>query len=172
VGFYQTLSASGEVPYQIVAAPIEGKTPLAWWFFFLPSVAGFPAPGNFTVTMTYSGDANFESASAGAILTVAKAVPQITLIPPAQVVAGQEAVFTVRAGAPSGLAFRPLVSGQVSLTGVANGATANLVPNPGSSIATLRQTFSAAGTFSISVQYGGDANYQSATSAPVQVVVQ
>jgi Bacterial Ig-like domain (group 3) len=135
-------------------------------------VTGFPAPGNFTVTMTYSGDTNFQSATAGAILTVAKAVPQIVLIPPAQVVAGQEVVFTVRAAAPSNLAFRPLVSGQVSLTGVANGATASLVPNPGSSIATLRQTFPTAGTFSIGVQYGGDANFQSATSAPIQLVVQ
>jgi hypothetical protein len=134
-------------------------------------VVGFPAPGNVTVTMVYSGDANFQSANASAILTVAKAIPQITLIAPAQVTAGQEAVFTVRASAPAGLAFRPLVSGQVSLTGVANGATASFVPSS-TSIATLRQTFPTAGTFSIGVQYAGDANFQSVTSAPVQVVVQ
>ena len=135
-------------------------------------VTGFPAPGNFVVTMAYSGDANFQSASAGAILLVTKAVPQITLIPPAQVIAGQEAVFVVRAGAPSNLTFRPAVSGQVTLTGVPNGATANLVPNTGSSVGTLRQTFPTAGTFTIGVQYGGDGNFQAATSATVQVVVQ
>jgi hypothetical protein len=42
----------------------------------------------------------------------------------------------------------------------------------GSSVGTIRQTFPTAGTFSISVQYGGDANYQATSSAPVQVVVQ
>jgi hypothetical protein len=38
------------------------------------------------------------------------------------------------------------------------------------SIGTLRQAFAAAGTYSISVQYGGDTNYQSVTSNTVQVV--
>ena len=135
-------------------------------------VAGFPAPGDYVVTMTYSGDANFQSASAGASLTVSKAAAQISLIAPPQVVAGQEAVFTVRATAASNLAFRPAVTGQVSLSGVANGATATLVPNTGSSVGTLRQTFPAAGTFTISVNYAGDANFLSAASATIQVVVQ
>jgi hypothetical protein len=122
--------------------------------------------------MTYSGDSNFVSARAGVILTIAKAVPQINLIPPAQVIAGQEATFVVRASAPPDLVLKPLVSGQVTLLGVTNGSSAALVPNTGSSIGTIRQTFPAAGTFSISVQYGGDANFLAATSAPVQVVVQ
>jgi hypothetical protein len=131
-------------------------------------VVGFPAPGNFAVVMNYSGDANFQSASAGTILTVSKAVPQIALIPPSQLVAGQEAVFVVRTAAPSNLAFKPLVTGQLTLSGVANGATANL----SAGIGTLRQTFPSAGTYAISVQYGGDANFQSAVSNTVQVVVQ
>ncbi len=135
-------------------------------------VSGFPAPGNLTVTMTYSGDANFQSASAGAILTIAKAVPQITLIPPATVVAGQEAVFVVRASPPSGLASAPPVSGKVTLTGITNGSAANLVANAGSSVGTIRQTFPTAGTFSIAVQYVGDTNFQAAASTSVQVVVQ
>jgi hypothetical protein len=51
---------------------------------------------------------------------------------------------------------------------VTNGATATL----SAAIGTLRQTFPAAGTYSVSVQYGGDTNYQSVTSNTVQVVVQ
>jgi hypothetical protein len=121
--------------------------------------------------MAYAGDANFQSASAGAIVTVAQAIPQISLIPPAQIVAGQEATFTVRATAPSNLTFKPAVSRQVTLTGVANGATANLVAGS-TSIGLLRQTFPTAGTFTVAVQYAGDANFQSAVSASAVIVVQ
>src|SRR4051794_40651801 len=52
-------------------------------------VAGLPAPGNFVVTMNYAGDGNFLPATAGTILTISKGVPQLSLIPPTQAVAGQ-----------------------------------------------------------------------------------
>ena len=52
-------------------------------------------------------------------------------------------------------------------TAVGYGATASFVASS-TSIATLRQTFPTAGTFSISVQYAGDVNFQSITAAPVQ----
>lgn len=133
------------------------------------TVTGFPSPGNVTVAMTYGGDANFLPVNAGAILTITKAVPQITLIPPAQVVAGAPASFVVRISpAPNA----PPVSGQVSLSGVANGSSVKLVADAGSSVGIIRQTFPAAGTFTISAQYAGDTNYLAATSATVQVVVQ
>jgi hypothetical protein len=133
-------------------------------------VTGFPPPGNSTVTMTYSGDTNFVAASAGAVLTITKAVPQISLIPPAQVLAGQEATFVLRVSGQANFASPPPVSGQVTLLGVANGSTGNIVA--GSSVVTLRQTIPKAGTYSISVHYAGDANYQAITTAPIQVVVQ
>jgi hypothetical protein len=135
-------------------------------------VTGFPTAGNFTVVMSYSGDANFNAATAGAILTVTKATPQISLIAPVQIVAGQEAVFTVRAVGAANLPFHPPITGQVTLTGVANGATASLVAGPTSSTGTLRQTFPSAGTFSIAVQYAGDTNYLPVASATVSVTVQ
>jgi hypothetical protein len=36
----------------------------------------------------------------------------------------------------------------------------------------LRETFPSAGTFMITANYAGDANYAAVSSAPVQVVVQ
>jgi hypothetical protein len=134
-------------------------------------VTGFPAPGNYALTMNYSGDANFLPVSAGTILTVSKAVPLITVIPPTQIVAGQQATFAVRATPPSGLASPPAVSGTITLTGVANGGTGALVAGT-SALGTIRQTFPTAGTFTIAVQYNGDTNYQATTSPTVQVVVQ
>jgi hypothetical protein len=134
-------------------------------------VSGFPPAGNYALTMTYGGDANFLPISAGTILTIAKAVPQITVIPPAQVTAGQPASFTVRISAPSGLSSSIAVTGQVTLTGIANGASASLVAGT-SSTGIIRQTFPTAGTFTVSVQYGGDANYLATASTPISVVVQ
>ena len=122
-------------------------------------VNGFPPAGNFPITMSYAGDANFQPATAGTILTIVKATPQIAVIPPAQIVAGQPATFAVRAAPQAGLSGPPVSS-------------AALVPNTGTSVGTIRQTFPTPGTFTIAVQYGGDANYVATTSAQFQIVVQ
>ncbi len=129
-------------------------------------VTGFPSPGNFTVSMTYGGDSNFLPVSAGAILTISKAMPQITVIPPTQVVAGQTATFVVRASPPANLTPPP-VSGQVTFSGPAKSSSANLAAGA----ATVKLTFPSAGTFSITLQYSGDVNYLTTASAPIQVVV-
>jgi len=134
-------------------------------------LSGFPPPGNLTVTMNYSGDANFQPATAGAILTIVKALPVVSLIAPAQILAGREATFTVRAAPPAGLSAPP-VSGNLTLVGAPNPVSASLVPNAGSSVGTLRLTFPSAGAFALAVQYAGDANYQATTTATIQVVVQ
>ncbi len=111
--------------------------------------------------MNYGGDSNFLPSGAGAILTISKATPQITVFPPAQVVAGQVATFVVRAAPPANLTPPP-VSGLVTFSGPAKSSSANLV---------AAGAFVAAGTFSSTVQYSGDANYLTTTSAPFQVVV-
>jgi hypothetical protein len=133
-------------------------------------VTGFPAPGNYSITMNYGGDTNFLPANAGTILTIVKAVPQITVIPPAQAVAGQVASFVVRLTAPAGLSA-PAATGQVTLTGGVSPVQGVLVAGTTSTVI-LRETFPSAGTFTITANYAGDANYAAVSSAPVQVVVQ
>jgi subtilase family serine protease len=134
--------------------------------------------GSHSVSASYSGDASFNPSSSSAPLnfTVTKAAPWTQLWANASTVArGQNVTLQLTLAGINGLAPPPtgtatFYSGNTIL-GTATVAQTNLDSPSIASMATLNLTNLPVGTDSITAQYGGDANYQAATSSPVQVTV-
>ena len=144
-----------------------------------------PAPGTYSVTATYPGDASFSASSASTSFTIAKALTTVTAavlgLPVAygnqeQIVAG--ALTTSSGVAPTGT-FQFYVDGSPILApqpvyesggyrGVINGTIDYAWAD-----AQTTNTFLSIGSHAISAQYSGDANYAASTSPPsVFTVVQ
>lgn len=133
--------------------------------------------GNHSISAKYAGDASYGASNASAIsFGVVQAAPTVTVSSnTASVASGQTLILTATVdsggsgAAPTGsvtfknggttLGTAPLVAGQN--------------PSSGStmSIATLTTTAPAAGTLSITGNYGGDANYTSASSPATSLSV-
>jgi hypothetical protein len=148
---------------------------------WLPS-AGF-AGGNHSVSASYSGDSSFSSSTSTTPLTfsITKIVPANNLyVGPnlafqtsATVVLGSVVTLSVDVGITAPAA--PPTGAVTFYLGNTTLGTATLGPppyyNPSVSAATLNVNNLPLGTNFITASYGGDANYESATSNAVQVTV-
>ena len=133
--------------------------------------------GTHSVTAHYSGDASYNASSASTPFnfTTTRAVPAAQLWTGSAAVArGQSATFVLTvainstASPPTGTAT--FYAGNTVL-GTATVAQTTLDWPFIASVATLNVTNLPLGTDSITAQYSGDANYEAATSNPVQVTV-
>ncbi|HEY1804172.1 MAG TPA: Ig-like domain repeat protein [Terracidiphilus sp.] len=124
------------------------------------------AQGSYQIVATYNGDANNQgSASAPFPLTVAQATTQTALVVapnPALVLAPITLTATVtgNGGTPTG-SVNFLANGNVIGAGTVNA----------SGVATFTTSTLAAGTYSVTASYTGDANDAGSTSSPVSLVV-
>jgi len=141
--------------------------------------AAFSA-GSHSVSASYSGDASFNASSSSTPLnftvTKASSYPQLSASAstsaPGQSVTLQLIVGTaVNFAAPAPTGTATFYSGNTVLGTATIVQTTLTYPPYINSAATLNVTNLPVGTDSITAQYSGDANYQAATSSPVQVTV-
>ncbi len=115
------------------------------YIYRVQAVAG----GLQTITATYSGDQNFSESQTHTFQTVLKLATALTVTGPTTVTAGQPAVLTAR--------VQPTATGVVSWSVPGRPAvTGTLDAN---SVATGTLVLPAAGHYSVTVTYGGDAIY-------------
>jgi len=132
--------------------------------------------GTYIVSDTYNGDGNYTTATSSAdTLSVAQVTPNnvVTNIPPTPTL-GQSVTFTATVTGPPG-ATAPTggtVTWTVSGPGGINSCTTSSTPTlNGSSQATCVLTVASAGTYSVSDSWGGNSNYNTATSSADTVTV-
>ncbi len=144
------------------------------------------AAGTHSITAQYGGDANYAGASWSATaLTITKSASSAGAISfnPAQPLAGQSVTvtaslfFTPQTGVPSptgSVTFSDLFQGTTTVLGtVPLSATATGQPSGANVMfAQLPPATLAAGTHSITAQYGGDANYTGVSWSPVVLTTQ
>jgi hypothetical protein len=123
------------------------------------------AAGSYAVVATVT-DPNYTGSASGTLVIAVPLIASSTTLTTsaASVAAGASVTFTATvngsAGTPTGTVT--FLNGTASLgTGALNG----------SGVATLTTSFSTAGTFSITAQYGGDATFSGSTSAAVSETV-
>jgi len=136
-----------------------------------------PSQGTHTITASYSGDANYSSAtSSSATIKVGPPAPVITITAAPQiVVAGESVTLTsVLDAANSG----PAITGTVTFVNSASSAaipgTVSLTPGTDSSghpNLTASLTFKPLASESIQATYSGDANYGGITSNLASIIV-
>ena len=171
----QTLTLTATVPGSGSTVPagivsfLSGSTPLGTAALNSSGVATLTlttlAIGTYSVTAQYSGSASFPSSTSAAVsVTVSSQATTTSLTAtPNPVTTGQATTLTATVqgpGAPYGLVS--FLNGSTLLgTGTLNS----------SGVATLTTTLPAAGTFSLTAQYAGDANLLASTSAAVSLTV-
>lgn len=137
--------------------------------------------GNHSVTASYPGDNSYKSSTAAATtFTVIKATPAVNLAGPAATTNTFHVTVENTSNAPienAGIgAFSPAAAptGSVTITGLP-GATGSFTLSPAvdpstgfvDGVATITST-AAAGAYTVTVNYGGDSNYNAAsTTVPV-----
>jgi subtilase family serine protease len=132
--------------------------------------------GSHRISAGYSGDASFNASSSSTPLnfTVTKAIPSAQLWASSSLIArGQSIMLQLTVGnsvAPPPTGTATFYSGNTVL-GTATVAQTTLTWPYINSAAILSVTNLPVGTDSITGQYSGDANYEAATSNPVQVTV-
>jgi hypothetical protein len=128
--------------------------------------------GAYTITAQYSGDTNFlasTSSSASEVVNTPGPVSTTTnlAIAPNPANVGQSVTMTATvAGGANGVS----PSGSVTFLNGSTTLGAGAV-NTGTGIATFTTSSLAAGPYSVTAQYGGDANFLTSTSAPVSLTV-
>ena len=131
-----------------------------------------PAPltlGSHTVTATYGGDASFNASAPGSlVVTITKGNPKVVIGPVNNFVATQAGSFNVVVN-PTG----PIVPSGGTVQFFDNGVaiSGQLPLFPGSPQSGLTTTFNNEGTHPITATYSGDATYNPATSAVLNVTV-
>jgi subtilase family serine protease len=130
-----------------------------------------------SISASYSGDASFNPSSSSTPLnfTITKATPGAQLWTGSSTIArGQNVMFqltvAINSAAPPPTGTATFYAGNMVL-GTATVAPTTLDSPFIASTATLNVTNLPVGTNSITAQYGGDANFEAATSNPVQVTV-
>jgi hypothetical protein len=132
--------------------------------------------GSHSISASYSGDPSFNASSSSTPLnfTITKAPSALQLSTSSSTMGrGQSVLLQLIVGdsvAPAPTGTATFYSGSTVL-GTATVAQTTLTYPYINSAATLNVTNLAVGTDSITAQYSGDANYQAATSNPVQVTV-
>uniref|UniRef100_UPI0015D7C334 Ig-like domain repeat protein n=1 Tax=Nevskia soli TaxID=418856 RepID=UPI0015D7C334 len=127
----------------------------------------FSAPGTYSITAVYSGDANFSSATSPALSQTVNTASTTTTITtsgsPASV--GTPVTFTATIHPASGsIPNGETVTFKGGTTVLGSGVTA-------SGIATFTTSSLAVGTQSITASYGGDTDYSASTSAPISQTI-
>ncbi len=162
----------GTTPVAVSGQP--AFDPAGYGYYFAAGTATQIPAGNHTVTATYVGDANFKTSSntTGLPLTVAMLTPTIVLSSPATVYNGATSVTltatipgTSTLAAPSGLIT--FYDGVTSL----GSATASYSSAAGGFTATFTATGLMGGTHSFKAVLTSDANYASATSNTLGVLL-
>jgi uncharacterized repeat protein (TIGR03803 family) len=144
-----------------------GQAELAGSSATLVANSGSYPAGRYPVTATFNGDADNNSASGVASITIARATTTTTLSGGTKVDVGAIATFTVSVARPN-LPNQP--AGSVSLFyGSTRLASATLAD--GSAIFNLSTAGIAAGTYSVTAIYGGNVNNLPSTSTPLTVTL-
>lgn len=113
--------------------------------------------GNYTITVTYSGDSNYTGDSGSITQVVNKATPTVTLaVQPSPVVPGQPATLTATLSSTAGVP-----TGTITFTD--NGTSLGNSPVNASGVATLTATL-APGSNALIAQYSGDTNFATVSS--------
>jgi uncharacterized protein YfaP (DUF2135 family) len=130
----------------------------------------FSAAGSDALTATYSGDATYAPGASPALSLTVNPAPAVATTTTLQassnpVTAGQTVTLTATVVAPSG----GTPSGTVSF--LSNGIILGTDSVNGAGVATLSTASMAAGSYSITAQYGGNSSFDASTSSPLSETV-
>jgi|GEM_PF-111397 len=160
--------ASGTVTFSVdgVAAGTSAVTQAS------PSTATLtinaPALGSHTITATYSGDTNYNSATSSSVnVTVSRASTTLT-VTPATTTPAANSTLLVTATLASTTSSTLTATGTVAFL-LDNATVATVTLNGSSAVATL--TMPATGTHAIQAIYSGDTNFYNSTATGVNVTV-
>ena len=129
----------------------------------VPSPANLPA-GTDTITLSYSGDANYAAATSSGTLAVSKGQPSIAITTSAATSTyGSPITLTATIAYPGAAP-----TGQITLY---DGATAITSLTPTNGVITYSDSTLSVGSHSIFARYAGDTNYGSAESAAKTVII-
>jgi len=130
----------------------------------------FATAGSYPLTVVYSGDANYVTATSAALTQqVANFTVQVSLassINPSFI--NQQTTLTATVAATPGQTAPPTPTGTVIFK---DGTTTLGTGTLSGGVATLLESFTAAGNHQLTVVYSGDSNYPSGTSAILTQVV-
>ena len=122
--------------------------------------------GASTITISYSGDSNFTSATATATVTASYVQPTLALTSSASTAFGGAPItFTAK------LTYTGSGATPTDPITLYDGATAITSITPINGVITFSDSTLSAGTHSITASYAGDAYYAAATSSPVSVTI-
>lgn len=134
------------------------------------------APGSYTITASYSGDATFNASSSSISFVVAQQTPTVTLTTSAAyITSGTNVVLTATVANPAGLT--PTLAANPTGTVTFTDTTTSTVLGTSSSLNSAGVAFlnttgiTTSGANSITATYNGDSNYATATSAAKTVTV-
>lgn len=157
-------AATGTVIFFDNGAAISGNIPLVGGLASISTSA--LGAGAHSITVQYSGDANFNPATSAALaLNVAKARTSLTLT-----IAERDDAF--KPGTPITFVAAVTPAGASGTVTFFDGTTAISAPVPVTGgLASFITSSLASGTHSISAQYSGDANFNASSSAALKVKV-
>ena len=168
VTFTATVTSGGGTPTGTVTFVLgDGTNVIASLSGGIASVShAYTAVGSFTVTATYSGDANFTSSSDTNTQSVGQASTVTTVTPsPSPSVFGQTVTFTATvsvaapgSGTPTGTVTFVLGDG-TTLTSTVSGG-----------LAVVTHSYTTAGSYPVTATYNGNANFTSSSGPATQIV--
>ena len=130
--------------------------------------AGTLAPGTVTLTVSYSGDSTYVSASQTLTLSVQATIPTVTVTAPtSDNIVNPVSVAVTVSGPVSG----KVPTGNVALTGGAYSSTAVTLSSSGTANFTVPAGQLPAGTDTLTATYIGDSNYATNTGTATIVMV-
>jgi len=172
------LAPSGTVTFYANGKPLNGTasyTPNSGYGYasldvwFTSDANAFPSPGNYAITATYSGDANYTgSTSTATNITVLYPTPNITMTPQNQTVAyGGTATVTALV---SGGNKKVYPSGTITFTDSQTGATlsgptmcTSTTDNSGNYACQASASYTVTDGYGVTANYSGDSNYPSSS---------
>jgi hypothetical protein len=130
--------------------------------------AGSLAPGNDTLTVSYSGDSAYAPTSQTETVNVAAAVPTVTVVAPASDNVTNSVPVSVTVTGPSG---GSTPTGTVTLAGGSYTSTAATLSSTGTASFTIPAGDLASGTDTLTATYSGNSTYAGATGTTSIVIV-
>ena len=168
------LSGSSGTPTGTVSLKGGGVSPLATDVIAGKAALKIPAnvltAGNDTLTVTYSGDANYARATGTTQITVTKLTPTVTVTAtPTNVGAQTYAVSVTMTVSGGGLTPTGTITGSIAGTSISTG---NCPLSQGTCTLDFLASQLPNGTFTIDANYSGDASYAAGSgSTTVQVLI-
>ncbi len=138
------------------------------WDYFTSDANAFMTPGNYSITATYSGDANYNSSTSGAVnVTVLYPTPQVTITPFSQNVAyGATATVTALVSSGDKKAYPKgtitFVDYETRAVFAAPTCTATTDSN-GNYACQASASFPVTDAYGVAANYSGDSNYPPAS---------